>query len=102
MMTSDVHSQMFVLARNMPEVTARIVQAALVLIVLILFLGVVILILRRKSLQKDEESAKIVYSLHDLRQMLQRNEITQEEFEKLKDIVSTQTRKTGPVGRPPS
>lgn len=77
--------------------TSDILKAAIALIVLILVLGMGIILAKRKSVRKQEEeqSTKIVYSLHDLRRMLARHEITQEEFDKLKDVVSTQTRKTG-------
>ena len=74
--------------------TSGIFKATIFLIVAILVLGVGIILAKRKSVRKQEEeqSPQVVYSLHDLRRMLARHEITQEEFDKLKDVVSTQTR----------
>ncbi len=86
-----------VVATDLPEATSGILKAALILIVAILAMGVGMILVKRKSTSKQEEeqSPHVVYSLNDLRRMLARHEITPEEFDKLKDITSTQTRKTG-------
>ncbi len=85
---------------SLSETTSDIIKAAIALIVAILVLGVGIILAKRKSARKqeEEESPQVVYSLHDLRRMLARHEITPEEVGKLKDVVSTQTRKTGHSG----
>ena len=80
--------------------SAEVMWWAIALILLVLGMGVAILLVRHRSMRKrGEDEAQIVYSLHDLRRMLKAGEITQEEFEKLKEIVNTQTRKTGPLSR---
>lgn len=79
---------------------AEIIQWTTILILLVLVMGVIILFVRQRSLRKrDDDNSKAIYSLHELRRMKRKGEITEEEFEKLKDIVNTQTRKTGPFAR---
>jgi uncharacterized membrane protein len=81
--------------------SAQILWWAMALILLVLVMGVVILLVRQRTARnrKQLDTPEVVYSLRDLRKMLNRGEITREEFEKLKEIVNTQTRKIGPLSR---
>lgn len=88
------------LAQAREQSAAEVVWWTLALILAVLVMGVVILLVRQRNLRKrKEEGTELVYTLHDLRKMLRRGEITQEEFEKLKEIVNTRTRQMGPLGR---
>ncbi len=84
-------------AKRLPASTAQIVLWAMILILIVLVGGVVILLAKQRSQRKEDTTPRVVYSLHELRLMLKRGEISQAEFEKLKEIVSVQTRKTGRI-----
>ena len=87
-----------VLAQNKPEATrADVIWLITVIILLFLILTAAILFLRQRSQRKqDDDTPKAIYSLHELRQLRRKGEITEEEFERLRDVVNTQTRKQGP------
>ena len=75
----------------------------LITVIILLFLGLVaaILFLRQRGKgKKIADTPKAMYSLHELRQLQRKGELTEEEFEKLKDVVNIQTRKQGPYGPP--
>ena len=88
------------MALDQAKWTGEVIWWSMALILLILGMGVAILLLKQKSSRKDkDDKPELLYSLHDLRGMLRKGEITREEFEKLKEVVNTQTRKTGPLGK---
>lgn len=91
-----------VLAQNEPVSSrAQIIWSITAIILLFLVLTAAILFLRQRGKGKQvADTPKAIYSLHELRQLRRKGELTEEEFEKLKDVVNIQTRKQGPFARP--
>lgn len=75
--------------------TGDIVKAVLLLVGALLVLGIVLVLARRKRFQQEREDQGPIYTLHELREMLKSGKITQEEFDRLKDVVTSQTRQSG-------
>ena len=78
---------------------AQIVWLITAIVLLFLVLVAAILFLRQRAQAKqNSDIPKAMYSLHELRRLRRKGEISEEEFEKLKDVVNIQTRKQGPHG----
>ena len=100
MMLGEVASTTPGRAGSGPALTsADLLWWSMALILAVLVLGLVIVLVKRKTVNKKDEAPGLVYSLHDLRRMLKMGEISEKEFEKLKDIVNTETRRTGPLSK---